>query len=75
MHLYMALQLLAPKLLRQSCRLRLPNYVELISKYDPQRGSIDHTVSHRLDQNRPIQTIPSSQKRISDRLSPQARLS
>jgi hypothetical protein len=29
----------------------LPNYVELISKYDPQRGSIDHMTPHRLDQN------------------------
>jgi hypothetical protein len=50
--------------------LRLPNYVELISKYDPQRGSIDHSVDHRLDQNHhiPIQTIPTSQKRITDRL-------
>jgi hypothetical protein len=70
MHLYMTLQLLAPKLLCYSCRLRLPNYVELIPKYDPQRGFIDHTVLHRLDQNHPfpIQTIPSSQKRIPDRL-------
>jgi hypothetical protein len=34
--------------------LRLPNYVELTSKYDPQRGSIDHTAPHRLDQNHPI---------------------
>jgi hypothetical protein len=65
MHLYMTLQLLAPELLRWSCRLRLPNYIELILKYDPQRGSIDYTAPHRLDQN---QTIPSSQKRISDRL-------
>jgi hypothetical protein len=24
-------------------RLKLPNYVELISQYDLQRGSIDHT--------------------------------
>jgi hypothetical protein len=63
MHLYMTLQLLAPKLLHESCRLRLPNYVELMSKYDPQRGSIDHTVPHRLDQIHPIliHTIPSSQ--------------
>jgi hypothetical protein len=55
----MTIQLLALKLLRYSCRLRLPNYVELISKYDPQRGSIDHTVPHRLDQNHaiPIHTI------------------
>jgi hypothetical protein len=28
-----------------SIRLRLPNCVELISKYDPQRGSINHTAS------------------------------
>jgi hypothetical protein len=49
MHLYMTLQLLAPKLLRESCRLRLPNYVELISKYDLQKGFIDHTAPHRLD--------------------------
>jgi hypothetical protein len=54
MHLYMTLQLLAPKLLRYSCRLRLPKYVELTSKYDPQRGSIDHTAPHRLFQNHPI---------------------
>jgi hypothetical protein len=54
MHLYMTLQLLAPKLLRQSCRLRLPKYVEVTSEYDLQRGSIDHIVSHRLDQNYPI---------------------
>jgi hypothetical protein len=51
MHLYMTLQLLAPKLLRYSCRLRLSNYVELTSMYDPQRDSIDHTAPHRLDQN------------------------
>jgi hypothetical protein len=62
MHLYMTLQLLAP------------NYyvkvVGLISKYDPQRGSMDHTVPHRLDQNHPIpiHTIPSSQRRIPVRL-------
>jgi hypothetical protein len=45
--------------------LRLPNYVELISKYDPQRGSIDHTTPPRLDQNHSIsiQTIPSSRSR------------
>jgi hypothetical protein len=36
MHLYLTLQLLAPKLLSLIYRLRLPNYVELISKYDPQ---------------------------------------
>jgi hypothetical protein len=68
LHLYLTLQLLAPKLLRYSGRLRLPNYVELISKYDPQRGSIDHTAPHRLDPNHPIQTIPSSQKTIPNRL-------
>jgi hypothetical protein len=68
MHLYSTLQLLAPKFLRYGCRLRLPNYIKLISKYDPQRGYIDHTTPHRLDQNHPIQTIPSSQKRIPDRL-------
>jgi hypothetical protein len=41
-------------------------YVELISKYDPQRGSIDHTTPHRLDQNHsiPIQITRSSQKRV-----------
>jgi hypothetical protein len=62
MHLYLTAQLLAPKLLRLSCRLRLPIYVELISKYNPQRGSIDHMTPHRLDQNHPIpiQTIASS---------------
>jgi hypothetical protein len=45
-----------------------PNYVELISQYDSQRGSIDHIAPHRLDQNHTIsnQTIPSSQKRIPD---------
>jgi hypothetical protein len=70
--LYLTLQLLAPKLLCESCRLRLPNYVELTSKCDPQRSSIDHTAPHRLDQNHPIpiQTIPFSQKRIPDRLQP-----
>jgi hypothetical protein len=72
MHLYFTLQLLAPKFLRLGCRLRLSNYVQLISKYDPQRGSIDHTTPNMLDQNHPIpmQTIPSSQKRIPDRLEP-----
>jgi hypothetical protein len=54
MHLYLTIQLLAPKLLHKSCRLKLPNYVELISKYDPQRGSIDHMTPHRLDQNHHI---------------------
>jgi hypothetical protein len=48
--------------------LRLPNYVELISKYDPQRGSIDHTTPHRLDQNHTNHPTPSSQKRIPGRL-------
>jgi hypothetical protein len=49
---------------------KLPNYVELTSKYDPERGYIDHTAPHRLDQNHsiPILTIPSSQKRIPDHL-------
>jgi hypothetical protein len=44
--------------------ISLPNYVELISMYDPQRGSIDHTAPHRLEQNHliHIQTIPSSEK-------------
>jgi hypothetical protein len=51
MHLYLTLQLLAPKLLSKNYRLRLPNYVELVSKYDPEMGSIDHTTPHRLDQN------------------------
>jgi hypothetical protein len=50
----MTLQLLAPKLLRQSCKLRLPNYVKLNLKYDPQRGFIDYTTPHMLDQNHPI---------------------
>jgi hypothetical protein len=42
------------------------SYVELISKYDPQRGSRDHMTPHSLHQNHPIpiQTKPSSQKRI-----------
>jgi hypothetical protein len=63
-------QIISTYLLYCSCRLRLPNYVELISMYDPQRGSIDHTTPHRLDQNHfiPIKTIPSSQKRIPDSL-------
>jgi hypothetical protein len=51
MHLYLTPHLLAPKLLSKSCMLRLPNYVELVSKYNPQRGSIDHMTPHRLDQN------------------------
>jgi hypothetical protein len=70
MHLYLTLKLLAPNLLCYSCSLGLPNYIELSSKYDPQRGSTDHTTPHRLDQNHPIpiQTIPSSQKRVPERL-------
>jgi hypothetical protein len=42
----------------------LHNYFELISKYDPQSGSIDHTAPHRIDQNHPIpiQTMPSKSK-------------
>jgi hypothetical protein len=40
--------------------LRLSNYVELISKYDSQIGSIDRIAPHMLDQNHLIQTIPSS---------------
>jgi hypothetical protein len=31
-------QIISTYLLRYSFRLRLPNYVELISKYDPQKG-------------------------------------
>jgi hypothetical protein len=63
-------QFISTYLLSYSCRVKLPNYVELISKYDAQRGSIDHTAPHRLDQNYliPIHTIPSSQRRISDHL-------
>jgi hypothetical protein len=49
MYIYMTLPLLAPKLLHYSCRLRLPNYIELTTKYDPQRSSIDHTAPHRCN--------------------------
>jgi hypothetical protein len=49
--IYLTLQLLSPKLLSKSCKLRLPNCIELILKCDPQRASIDHTTPHRLDQN------------------------
>jgi hypothetical protein len=58
MNLYLTLQLLALKLLSKSCRLRLPNYVELFSKYDPQRGSIDHMTPHRLDPDHSNHTTP-----------------
>jgi hypothetical protein len=34
-------QIISSYLLYCSCRLSLPNYVELISKYDPQRGQLD----------------------------------
>jgi hypothetical protein len=39
-------------------------------RYDPQKGSIDYMTPHRLDQNHsiPIQTTPSNQMRIPDRL-------
>jgi hypothetical protein len=37
---------------------KLPNYVELTSKYDPERGYIDHTAPHRLDQNHSIPYQP-----------------
>jgi hypothetical protein len=45
------------------CRLRLPNYAELTSKYDLQRGSIDHMAPHRIDQNHliPNHTIKSKE--------------
>jgi hypothetical protein len=69
MHLYLTLQLLAPKLLSKSCRLGLPNYVELISKCGPQRGSTDHITLHRLNQvqTKP-HTKPTNLERIPDRL-------
>jgi hypothetical protein len=66
MHLNLTLDSLCYHLY-YSCRQRLSNYVELITKYDPQRGSIDHMTPHKLDQNHSIliQTIPSSQKKDS----------
>jgi hypothetical protein len=50
----MDLYLTTPIISTQSRRLRLPNYIELTSKHDPQIGFIDHTAPHRLDQNHSI---------------------